>query len=105
MGTWSLSTRHPELFCAAGSFSGMPAVPVSTEDLSQICDQIRQQPSTVFTLDLQKKLLSFLGASVKVEMSEEKRKAFLDGIWDTLPLLKANREAVLNTAKSLPYIS
>lgn len=29
MGTWSIAGRHPELFCAAGSFAGMPGIPVS----------------------------------------------------------------------------
>ena len=42
---------------------------------------------------------------VDFEMAEGIRKRFLEGSWDSATELLANRAAIANTAKNLPYLN
>jgi 3-isopropylmalate/(R)-2-methylmalate dehydratase small subunit len=39
-----------------------------------------------------------------VTVDEGQRKALVDGIWDTTALMKANQQAIAETAGGLPYV-
>ena len=48
--------------------------------------------------------VSYDDTSIPVTMRDEQRKAFLEGTWDALGLLKANMDQVRETAASLPHM-
>ena len=47
---------------------------------------------------------SALGNEISVSVDDAQRQALVEGIWDTTALMKANRNAIEETAAQLPYL-
>ncbi|QIO23257.1 3-isopropylmalate dehydratase small subunit [Haloarcula sp. JP-L23] len=47
---------------------------------------------------------SALGNEISVSVDDAQRQALVEGIWDTTALMKANRNAIEETADQLPYL-
>jgi 3-isopropylmalate/(R)-2-methylmalate dehydratase small subunit len=94
-----------EIFAGNCKALGMPAVTASEEDINSLFDYVEQNPETEFTLDVAAGTLSYGDQTIQVGMRDDQRKAFLEGTWDAMNLLKANMDRVRETAAALPHMS
>jgi len=82
---------------------GIPCAIVDSTTLDRLMTVVENEPQTVVTLDVQNKKLTGASISASFEMVEGVRQQLLEGRWDTTAELLANKEAILTTAKMLPY--
>lgn len=84
---------------------GIPCAIVDSTTADRLMAFVENEPQTVVTLDVQNKQLTLAAMSVSFDMVEGVRQQFLEGRWDTTAELLANKEAILATAKKLPYFA
>jgi 3-isopropylmalate/(R)-2-methylmalate dehydratase small subunit len=82
---------------------GIPCAIVDSTTVDRLMTLVENEPQTVVTLDVQNKKLTGASISASFEMVEGVRQQFLEGRWDTTAELLSNKEAILATAKMLPY--
>ena len=84
---------------------GIPAATLlSSDDISHLMEYTRNNPKTVFELDLETKTLSYNGVYLPVELPESTRIALMTGGWNAMEMLKANKKKINEVARRLPYI-
>ena len=84
---------------------GAPALTASKQDIAVLQKLAHDHPETEFTVDLGTMTVSGGGLNVKVAMPETRRKALIEGTWDSTGLLMANAGLVKENAKRLPYMN
>jgi 3-isopropylmalate/(R)-2-methylmalate dehydratase small subunit len=84
---------------------GIPCAVVSAANIERAMTAIEQAPQTCVTIDIRAKTIAVGDFSLPFEMGDGVRQQFLDGRWDTTAELLANREAIVATAKKLPYFN
>ncbi|MBI4524364.1 MAG: 3-isopropylmalate dehydratase small subunit [Deltaproteobacteria bacterium] len=84
---------------------GLPAVTVSSAAIDELMQSVENQPSTVYTLDLQEKKLWYGERQIALDLPETYRNALVTGSWDSTAMLRANLDKVKSTAAKLPYMS
>ncbi len=94
-----------EIFAGNSTMLGMPTVIASHEDVLALQKLATEKPQGEMTLDLEKMSLIAGNLSVKLTMPDGRRKALVEGIWDSTALLVANSEKVKATVSKLPYIT
>ena len=94
-----------EIFAGNSTMIGMPTVLAAKADVERLQKLSIEKPATLFTLDLAALVITAGDLSVKITMPEGRRRALVDGIWDSTTLLLANAEKVKQTAAGLPSIS
>jgi len=93
-----------EIFAGNCLALGIPTITTDTETVRELQDYVEKYPDTDIELDIEEESVSYDDRTVEVTVSEAQRQALVEGIWDTTALMKANRNAVRDTAASLPYI-
>jgi 3-isopropylmalate/(R)-2-methylmalate dehydratase small subunit len=93
-----------EIFAGNCTMLGIPTVGrVEMEKLQALA---KERPMTMFTLDLERKVLLSDGKErLPFEVQESKRNALINGTWDSTGLLLANAGKTAEVAKNLPYVS
>jgi 3-isopropylmalate/(R)-2-methylmalate dehydratase small subunit len=94
-----------EIFAGNCVMLGMPAVTAAKADLDALMAKAQKEPATVFTLDLESLTISGGGLKAAVRLVAPRRKALLEGTWDSTGLLLANAAATAATAARLPYMN
>ena len=94
-----------EIFAGNCRNIGVPVVTVQPEILNQLFEQVYRSPETSFTLDLKALKLVMADDAFDISMDDAKRGSFLEGTWDSLSVLKANKEQIDAVAGRLPYVS
>ena len=94
-----------EIFTGNCLAIGLPAVTASPEVLDLLMRQTQEHPDTVYTVDLKNLKLSSKEVAYDIQISEERKNAFMNGTWNSLAILRANKDKVRRTADALPYIS
>jgi len=94
-----------EIFAGNCVMLGMPAVTAAKADLDALMAKAQQEPATAFTLDLESLTIKGGGIIAQVTLAAPRRKALLEGTWDSTGLLLANAGATAATAAKLPYMS
>jgi 3-isopropylmalate/(R)-2-methylmalate dehydratase small subunit len=94
-----------EIFAGNCVMLGMPAVTAAKADLDALMAKAQKEPATVFTLDLESLTISGGGLKAAVSLVAPRRKALLEGTWDSTGLLLANAAATAATAARLPYMN
>jgi 3-isopropylmalate/(R)-2-methylmalate dehydratase small subunit len=106
---WGINGIVGESFAAifAGNCTmmGLPAVTVSAADIEKLMQAVENDPSTVFSLDIQAKTISFGEHKIAVDLPETYRSALTSGSWDSTAMLRANLSEVKKTATKLPYMN
>ena len=92
------------IFAGNCTIMGVPTVTASRDDVELMMKTVEQSPRTQFTVDLEKKTISFGDQRIAVDLPETYRSALISGSWDSTALLRANLEQVRKTASKLPYI-
>ena len=85
------------------SFAAIFATATS-EDIAHLIEYTRNNPKTVFELNLETKTLSYNGIYLPVELPESTRIALMTGGWNAMEMLKANKNKINEVAGKLPYI-
>ena len=99
-----VAESYAEIFAGNCIMLGTPAVVASSDDVATLQDLAANKPEVEFTVDLEAMEVRAGDLTVKVSMPETRRKALLEGTWDSTALLLANRDKVRDTAKKLPYM-
>ena len=91
-----------EIFAGNCTMMGTPAVCAPAADISALQKLASDKPETMFTLDLEKGELKAGELAVIVDMPETRRRALLEGTWDSTTLLMANAGKVREVTSRLP---
>ncbi len=94
-----------EIFAGNCAMIGVPVVTVSSADIRKLMENVKKDPQTRFTLDLPKKTLSWADGNASIDLPEGRRKALMEGTWDSTSLLLANAEKTKGVAAGLPYLN
>ena len=93
------------IFAGNCTMMGLPAVVVGAKEIDQLIKSVEENPRTDYTVDLEKKTISYGNQKLTFEMPETYRTALTQGYWDSTALLRANLDQVKLTAAKLPYMS
>ena len=106
---WGINAIVGESFAAifAGNCTmmGVPVVTVSAGDIEKLMQAVENEPTTMFSLDIQAKTISFGEHRIAVDLPETYRSALTSGSWDSTAMLRANLSQVKKTAAKLPYMN
>ena len=100
-----LAESFAEIFAGNCVMLGVPAVTAAKADIDALFAKAKAEPATLFTLDLESLTISGGGLKASVSLAAPRRKALLEGTWDSTGLLLANASATAATAARLPYMS
>jgi 3-isopropylmalate/(R)-2-methylmalate dehydratase small subunit len=93
------------IFAGNCTMMGLPAVVVGAKEIDQLIKSVEENPRTEYTVDLEKKTISYGNQKLPFDMPETYRTALTQGYWDSTALLRANLDQVKLTAAKLPYMS
>jgi 3-isopropylmalate/(R)-2-methylmalate dehydratase small subunit len=93
-----------EIFAGNCLALGIPTVTADTETVEAIQAWADENPDGEIDVDVTNETVSYGDTTVQVTVDDAQRKALVEGIWDTTALMKANTQAVAETAASLPYV-
>ncbi|MGE5301898.1 MAG: 3-isopropylmalate dehydratase small subunit [Alphaproteobacteria bacterium] len=93
------------IFAGNCTMMGVPTVTVSHEQVELMMKAVEQNPKTQFTVDIEKKTITFGEQRIVIDLPETYRSALTSGSWDSTALLRANLAQVKKTASQLPYMN
>jgi 3-isopropylmalate/(R)-2-methylmalate dehydratase small subunit len=93
------------IFAGNCTMMGLPAVVVGAKEIDQLIKSVEENPRTEYSVDLQRKTISYGNQKLRFDMPETYRTALTQGYWDSTALLRANLDQVKRTAAKLPYMS
>ena len=93
-----------EIFAGNCVMLGTPALVASKADVAALQKLAHDKPETAFTVDLETMTVVGGGLNVKVSMPDSRRKALMEGTWDSTGILQANADKVAALVGRLPYI-
>ena len=92
------------IFAGNCTIMGLPTVTAGHNEVDLLMKTVAENPKTRFTVDIEKKLITFGDQRIAVDLPETYRSALTSGSWDSTGLLRGNLEQVKKTAAKLPYI-
>jgi 3-isopropylmalate/(R)-2-methylmalate dehydratase small subunit len=92
------------IFAGNCTIMGLPTVTADHNEVDLLMKTVAENPRTQFTVDIEKKILTFGDRRIAVDLPETYRIALTAGSWESTGLLRANLEQVKKTAAKLPYI-
>jgi 3-isopropylmalate/(R)-2-methylmalate dehydratase small subunit len=84
---------------------GMPAATAGAPEIEALIKLAESEPLTKFTLDVERKTLSYGAKSISIAIPESSRIALVEGSWDSTAMLRANLGKVKTAAARLPYMT
>jgi 3-isopropylmalate/(R)-2-methylmalate dehydratase small subunit len=100
-----IAENFAEIFFGNCTTLGMPCATAARADIAKIAAAIEANPQTEVVLDVARQEIRFGGQTVKAAIRETDRDALINGRWDAIGELLEGREAVVTTAKKLPYLA
>ena len=92
------------IFTGNCTMMGLPTVTAAHDEVELMMRTVAENPKTQFTVDIEKKIITFGDKRIDIDLPETYRNALINGTWDSTGLLRANLEQVKKTAAKLPYI-
>jgi 3-isopropylmalate/(R)-2-methylmalate dehydratase small subunit len=93
-----------EIFAGNCLALGIPTVTADQVTVEAIQDWVAENPDGAIDVDVAAETVTYGDTTVEVEVDDAQRKALVEGIWDTTALMKANENAIAETAANLPYV-
>jgi 3-isopropylmalate/(R)-2-methylmalate dehydratase small subunit len=93
-----------EIFAGNCLALGIPTLTADHETVRALQDYVETYPDSEIEVDVAEETVHYDDVTIEVTVDDAQRKALVDGIWDTTALMRANREAIAETAASLPYV-
>ena len=84
---------------------GIPCAIVDSESIERAMAAVERNPKAPVVVSIEGKTISVGNESFAFQIGDGVRQQFLEGRWDTTAELLANKEAVVATARKLPYLS
>ncbi|MDR5672636.1 3-isopropylmalate dehydratase small subunit [Halalkaliarchaeum sp. AArc-GB] len=94
-----------EIFAGNCLALGIPTVTASGEEIDRLQSFVDENPDAEIEIDVEREQIRYADRIVDAEVNDAQRKALVEGVWDTTALMAANRDAVEDVARSLPYVS
>ncbi|PSP97331.1 3-isopropylmalate dehydratase small subunit [Halobacteriales archaeon QS_4_70_19] len=93
-----------EIFAGNCLALGIPTVTADHETIDDLQQWVDDNPDGEIEVDVAAETVAYGGQEIGVSVDDAQRKALVDGIWDTTALMKANEQAIAETAADLPYV-
>jgi len=93
-----------EIFAGNCLALGIPTVTADHETINALQQWVDDNPDGEIEIDVEAETVTYGSNEIGVTVDDGQRKALVDGIWDTTALMKANQQAIQETADSLPYV-
>jgi 3-isopropylmalate/(R)-2-methylmalate dehydratase small subunit len=83
---------------------GVPAATADHETVVALQEWIEAHPDGEIEIDVEDETVAYGDRTADIDIDDAMREALIEGVWDTTALMRSNREAVRETAASLPYV-
>jgi len=93
-----------EIFAGNCLALGIPTLTADHETINALQQWVDDNPGGDIEVDVAAETVRYGGQEISVSVDDAQRKALVEGIWDTTALMKANRNAIEETASKLPYL-
>jgi 3-isopropylmalate/(R)-2-methylmalate dehydratase small subunit len=93
-----------EIFAGNCLALGIPTLTADHETINALQQWVDDNPSGEIEVDVEAETVRYGGNEISVNVDDAQRQALVEGIWDTTALMKANQNAIDETADSLPYV-
>jgi 3-isopropylmalate/(R)-2-methylmalate dehydratase small subunit len=93
-----------EIFAGNCLALGIPTVTADHETVEALQDWVEDNPDGEIEVDVAAETVTYGDTEVDVDVDRAQREALVEGNWDTTALMKANQQAIQETADSLPYV-
>ena len=93
-----------EIFAGNCLALGIPTLTADHETINALQQWVDDHPDGDIEVDVAAETVRYGGNEISVTVDDAQRKALVEGIWDTTALMKANRNAIEETAANLPYL-
>ncbi len=100
-----IAENFAEIFFGNCTTLGIPCASASRADIAKIAAAIEANPQTEVVIDVAKQEIRFAGQTVAATVRDTARDALVNGRWDAIGELLDGKNAVLTTAKNLPYLA
>ena len=93
-----------EIFADNCKSLGIPAATTDPETVDELQSFVEEHPEAGIELDVVDETVTYDGNTVGVDIDEAMHGALVQGIWDTVALLRSNMDTIDETATNLPYV-
>ncbi|WP_135363580.1 3-isopropylmalate dehydratase small subunit [Halosimplex halophilum] len=93
-----------EIFAGNCLALGIPTVTADHETINALQQWVDDNPDGDIEVDVRAETVTYGDNEISVSVDRAQREALVEGNWDTTALMKANRNAIEETAASLPYL-
>jgi len=93
-----------EIFAGNCLALGIPTVTADHETINALQQWVDDNPDGEIEVDVRAETVTYGGNEINVSVDRAQREALVEGNWDTTALMKANQNAINETADSLPYL-
>jgi len=93
-----------EIFAGNCLALGIPTVTADHETINALQQWVDDNPDGEIEVDVRAETVTYGDNEINVSVDRAQREALVEGNWDTTALMKANRNAIEETAGSLPYV-
>ncbi len=99
-----IAPSFAEIFAGNCASLGVVGVTASKEEVVELAEFIKENPSEDIKIDLQEKTISYSDKTVSFDMLEGRRQAFLNGTWDAMTILEQSKTETESVAQGLEYL-
>lgn len=100
-----IAENFAEIFFGNSTKLGIPCVSLGADDMEELQAWANANPQADVTIDLPNKQVRAGDKSWTFTMKDAARESLMQGTYDPLATLLANKDAIAKTAASLPYMS
>ncbi|WP_459193815.1 3-isopropylmalate dehydratase small subunit [Halosimplex sp. J119] len=93
-----------EIFAGNCLALGIPTVTADHETINALQQWVDDNPDGDIEVDVRAETVTYGDNEINVSVDRAQREALVEGNWDTTALMKANQNAIAETADSLPYL-
>jgi 3-isopropylmalate/(R)-2-methylmalate dehydratase small subunit len=93
-----------EIFAGNCLALGIPTATADSETIADLQAWVDEKPDGHIDVDVKGETVTYGETTVDVNVDDAQQKALVEGVWDTTALMKSNKQAVQETAESLPYV-
>ncbi|EMA21342.1 MULTISPECIES: 3-isopropylmalate dehydratase small subunit [Haloarcula] len=93
-----------EIFAGNCLALGIPTVTADHETINALQQWVDDNPDGEIEVDVRAETVTYGDNEVNVSVDRAQREALVEGNWDTTALMKANQNAIEETASQLPYL-
>ena len=92
-----------EIFAGNCLALGIPTVTADHETINALQQWVDDNPDGEIEVDVRAETVTYGDNEINVSVDRAQREALVEGNWDTTALMKANKNAIEETASELPY--